>query len=278
MLKCNVMNELPELIKAMILSMELCIEITTKCFTEMNKKDSLSIPIIDDEVIRELNSKEGSIEEITYKHGRLNDCYERRVFTYLLLDYNIFCSKSLQALKEGLPSVACALARKPFNDTLHYLERFFISPIDTVKLIHDGTDSEKDINKEDKENIYNQVIASKNMSMYSDVQIFRDRYDNKELSVKGLGDLANHIVTKRRGIETPKGALNFVFLSSEVVLNKTIESVICTYSVYDYATKLIIEICKKGYIEETMITDIEEKYKSIDGIMMSAFNIEELVK
>lgn len=139
------------------------------------------------------------------------------------MDFCIYMGQSIINIKQFNPQVAFCLARKPFCETLCYLEKMLINPKETVDLVFSDNSKNKDI---DNKNSCNNGINSKETYLavlkilgLEDLKesIYDMRYAKDIPSIRAIGDRASHIATSGAGIKVESGELNFVFIEDGVI-------------------------------------------------------------
>ena len=149
----------------------------------------------------------------------------KQIFHAILADMFNFIYESLNTVEKGKIAVSLALLRKPFSDSLLYLEWILGSPKEFIKMVNNqeidkyATDK---ISKKDKRNIIiNAIKKIDNQEYFSNMDdgIYFDlRYNYKaNNSLQLVWNKANHLVTTGSDIRSDE--FNFVFLDEETHLD-----------------------------------------------------------
>ena len=149
----------------------------------------------------------------------------KKIFHAILADMFNFIYESLNTIEKGKIAVSLALLRKPFRDSLLYLEWLLGRPSEFIEMVNN-----QDIDKYAIENIKkahkvdiikNAIKKIDNQEYFSkmDDGIYFDlRYNYKaNNSLQLIWNRANHLVTT--GKNTRSDEFNFVFLDEETHLN-----------------------------------------------------------
>lgn len=149
----------------------------------------------------------------------------KKIFHAILADMFHFIYESLNTIEKGKIAVSLALLRKPFRDSLLYLEWLLGSPKEFIEMVN-NQDIEKyaieKVSREDKIDIIKNAIKKvDNQEFFSEMDdgIYFDlRYNYKaENSLQLIWNRANHLVTT--GKNTKSNEFNFVFLDEEIHLD-----------------------------------------------------------
>lgn len=151
--------------------------------------------------------------------------YSKRLLKYLLMDFCIYVGQSILSIKQFNPQIAFCLVRKPFCETLCYLEKMSINPEETVKIVFSDNAKNKNIDNRNKEGInsketYHTVLKILGLDKLK-ASIYDIHYTKDIPSIRAIGDRASHIVTSGTGIKVESGELNFVFIEDSVIAEFT---------------------------------------------------------
>lgn len=143
-----------EMIKA-IEYCEICLKLCENSFLELNSQEHFKIPINDRQMMEKLKRAQSAseVEEIARANSLLDEMYDKRLLKYLLMDFCIYVGQSISNIKQFNPQIAFCLARKPFCETLCYLEKMLINPEETVKLVFSDNAQNKDIDNRNNKGI-----------------------------------------------------------------------------------------------------------------------------
>lgn len=222
---------------------EICLKFCEDAFVELNSQDNFAISINDKQISEQIKQSKSCVEleEIARNNSLLDDMYNKRLLKYLLMDFCIYVGQSLSNMKQFNPQVAFCLARKPFCETLCYLEKMLLNPKETVDLVFSENSKNKDIdNRSDSgvnsKDTYLAVIKLLNLTDLKE-SIYNMRYAKKIPSIRAIGDRAMHIATSGAGLQVRSGELNFIFMDDNVIKDfsklycKILPLVMC-YAVY----------------------------------------------
>jgi len=149
----------------------------------------------------------------------------KRMFHSILGDMLDFVCESLKTIEKGKITISLALLRKPFRDSLLYLEWLLEDSEGLIKLAYNG-DIDKyaieNISKENKISIIKNAIDKINNEMYGRYfSLFNENayYDlryNKDAgnSLQRVWDRALHLVTTKNHHRSTE--FNFVFMDEEI--------------------------------------------------------------
>lgn len=204
---------------------EMCLKFCEDIFLQLNNQEHFAISINDKLLMEQIKQAQsiGNLEEIARNNSLLDDMYNKRLLKFLIMDFCIYMGQSIINIKQFNPQVAFCLARKPFCETLCYLEKMLINPKETVDLVFSDNSKNKDI---DNKNSCNNGINSKETYLavlkilgLEDLKesIYDMRYAKDIPSIRAIGDRASHIATSGAGIKVESGELNFVFIEYGVI-------------------------------------------------------------
>lgn len=202
---------------------EMCLKFCEDIFIELNEQENFTIPINDKQLMEQLKQTKSSVEleEIARNNSLLDDMYNKRLLKYLLMDFCIYVGQSLLNIKQFNPQIAFCLARKPFCETLCYLEKMLINPKETVDLVFSDNSKNKDIDNRGNNGINSKetYLAVLKILGLDDLKesIYDMRYAKEIPSIRAIGDRASHIATSGAGIKVESGELNFIFIEDKVI-------------------------------------------------------------
>lgn len=202
---------------------EVCLKLCEDSFLELNTQESYAIPIKEEHLIEQIKKAQSvhEIEEIARTNLLLDNMYNKHLLKCLLMDFCIYVGQSILNIKQFNPQIAFCLARKPFCETLCYLEKMVINPEETVKLVFSDNAKNKDINNKNNKGIdsketYHTVLKILGLDNLKE-SIYDMRYAKDIPSIRAIGDRASHIATSGTGIKVESGELNFVFIEDSVI-------------------------------------------------------------
>ena len=202
---------------------EMCLKLCENSFLELNNQELFTIPIDDREVMEQIKKAQSvcEIEEIARSNFLLDNMYNKRLLKYLLMDFCLYVGQSISNIKQFNPQIAFCLARKPFCETLCYLEKMLINPEETVKLVFSDNAQNKDIDNKSNKGInsketYHAVLKILELNDLKE-SIYDMRYAKDIPSIRAIGDRASHIATSGKGIKVESGELNFIFIEDGVI-------------------------------------------------------------
>lgn len=202
---------------------ETCLKLCEDSFFELNVQESLTISINDEQLKEQIKKSQSvrEIEENVRTNSLLDKMYSKRLLKYLLMDFCIYVGQSILNIKQFNPQIAFCLARKPFCETLCYLEKMIINPEETVKLVFSDNAKSKDIDNRnnigiDSKETYHAVLKILGLENLKE-SIYDMRYAKDIPSIRAIGDRSSHIATSGTGIKVESGELNFVFIEDRVI-------------------------------------------------------------
>ena len=202
---------------------ETCLNICEASFLKLNNQERYTIPIKDEQLKEQIQQAQSvrEIEEIVRTNSLLDNMYNKRLLKYLLMDFCIYVGQSILNIKQFNPQIAFCLARKPFCETLCYLEKMLINPEETVKLLFSDNAKNKDIENRQNNGInsketYLAVLKILGIDALKE-SIYDMRYAKDIPSIRAIGDRASHIATSGAGIKVETGELNFIFIEDGVI-------------------------------------------------------------
>jgi hypothetical protein len=142
------------------------------------------------------------------------------VFHSILADFCHYVYESLVASAKCKLSVAFTLLRKPFKDSLFYLEWFihnsdeffdcFMENPEAYAIDKISADRKKEIIK----GVVNKIDP---MWPQFETDLYNYRYDKQSLGGEQFWNRANHLVTTCKHFRTNTGDINFVFMTPDVI-------------------------------------------------------------
>ena len=202
---------------------EKCLKFCEDIFIQLNTQEHFEIPINDKLLMEQIKQAQriGNIEEAARNNSLLDDLYNKRLLKFLIMDFCIYMGQSIINIKQFNPQVAFCLARKPFCETLCYLEKMLINPRETVDLVFSDNSKNKDIDNKGNNGINSKetYLAVLKILGLEDLKesIYDMRYAKDIPSIRAIGDRASHIATSGTGIKVGSGELNFVFIENGVI-------------------------------------------------------------
>lgn len=202
---------------------EKCLKFCEDIFLQLNNQEHFAISINDMSLMEQIKQAQsvGNIEEIARNNSLLDDMYNKRLLKFLIMDFCIYMGQSIINIKQFNPQVAFCLARKPFCETLCYLEKMLINPKETVNLVFSDNSKNKDIDNKGNNGINSKetYLAVLKILELEDLKesIYDMRYAKDIPSIRAIGDRASHIATSGAGIKVESGELNFVFIEDGVI-------------------------------------------------------------
>lgn len=194
------------------------------------------------------NGKYENIEKWLINNGYKNDIYNvyyKHLFFSLIVDFSNYYNASIDRAINGNINVAWSLLRKPLQETLAYFEWLYVDKDELLKLMLEGDDVKKyeimskGLSEKRKEHIH--IIQPMHESDLIDMYDFRYSYD-KELTINGILQATNHLITTRPVLKTSPSGLNFVFPNDEII-SRNIEFYYTSVPyIMAYAVKLIMKM------------------------------------
>lgn len=140
------------------------------------------------------------------------DAYYKHTFFSLLTDFCNFTLESINCAAKMKVSIAYALLRKPFKDTLGYFEWLVIDKNEFIDLLLNDNPEKLQIFKP-KAKEHTSIIEQR----YGIPTYFDFRYDKSNTySLEHIWNNASHIITTKYPLsKTQKGNLNFIFSDTE---------------------------------------------------------------
>lgn len=177
------------------------------------------------------------------------NCYYKQLFFSLIADFLDYYTVSIEnAFKENM-NVAWSLLRKPFQETLAYIEWLYVDKNELLDLMITSKDvsSYEIINKKNRPKLkkHIQIIEQFESSQILNMYDFRYSY-NKEFTLNGILQATNHLITTRPALKTAQSGLNYIFWNDEM---KT-KSVGFYYTSIPYVMRHMLQITMEmfGYI------------------------------
>lgn len=202
---------------------EKCLKFCEDIFLQLNNQEHFAISINDKSLMEQIRQEQsiGNLEEIARNNSLFDDMYNKRLLKFLIMDFCIYMGQSIINIKQFNPQLAFCLARKPFCETLCYLEKMLINPKETVDLVFSDNSKNKDIDNKGNNGInsketYLAVLKILGLENLKE-SIYDMRYAKDIPSIRAIGDRASHIATSGAGIKVESGELNFVFIDDGVI-------------------------------------------------------------
>lgn len=148
--------------------------------------------------------------------------YFKHLFFSLLVDFCNYYNASIDMAFSGNIYVAWSLLRKPLQETLAYIEWLYADKDELLNLMIDGTDvSSYEITKNKAKirqhiDLIQPCVSSEKINIYD----FRYSY-NKQLTLNGILQATNHLITTRPYLKTSPSGLNFIFQDDDSIYRNT---------------------------------------------------------
>lgn len=169
-------------------------------------------------------------EEYDEKQWLIDNGYKDVVFNYyfkhlffsLLVDFSNYYSASLDMAYQGNIYVAWSLLRKPLQETLAYIEWLYVDKDELISLMLNSVNvsSYEIMKKKSKIKQHIEFIqpfdSTEKINMYD----FRYSYED-QLTLNGMLQAANHLITTRPYLKTSPSGLNFVFSDDDSIYRNT---------------------------------------------------------
>lgn len=146
--------------------------------------------------------------------------YYKHLFFSLLVDFANYYNASVDMAYERNINVAWSLLRKPLQEILAYIEWLYIDKNELLELMIEGNDVKsyeimsRQLKQKRKDHI-DQIQAQKGTST---IDMFDFRYSYKDaLTLNGIMQATNHLVTTRPALKTSPSGLNFIFLDDDIM-------------------------------------------------------------
>lgn len=137
------------------------------------------------------------------------------------MDFCIYVGQTISNIKQFNPQVTFCLARKPFCETLGYLEKMLLNSKEAVGLVFSENSKNKHIDNRrnsgiDSKETYLAVIEMLKLTDLKE-SIYDMRYTKDIPSIRAIGDRASHIATSGAVIQVESRELNFIFIEDGVI-------------------------------------------------------------
>ena len=194
-------------------------------------------------------------EEWLIQHGykeTLYKVYYKHLFFSLLVDFSNYYNTSIDLAYHGNIDVAWALLRKPFQETLAYIEWLYVdrNELLTLMLTSDDTGSYEIVRKKDKIRKHIERICPPNPSDPLDMYKFRYSYKD-QLTLNGILQATNHLITSRPALKTSPSGLNFIFPDDEI----RHRNIGFYYASIPYVLKYTLDLVMKMFGEIAELSD-----------------------
>ena len=147
----------------------------------------------------------------------LYNLYYKHLFFSLIVDFSNYFGASIEHAIKGNINVAWSLLRKPLQETLAYIEWLYVDKDELISLMLNEPDVKKYEIIRKKEKIKQNI---KKIPFYSDEQpidMFEFRYSyDTDVTINGILQATNHLITTRPNLKTSPSGLNFVFPDNEI--------------------------------------------------------------
>lgn len=190
----------------------------------------------------ELIDQEGDWQHWLIENGyedELYRLYTAHTFYSLIADYSSYLLESINSAAKMSVAVSYALLRKPFKDSLAYIEWLFIDHKDIIsRLLNEPPSKLLIVKQEVKERI------DKIKDITGLYGFYETRYDSHDpSSLEHIWNNANHIVTTHiEYSRTPKGSLNLIFPNESYLRELSDYYYYIVPGLVNYATDLICRI------------------------------------
>lgn len=157
------------------------------------------------------------------ENGCKNDIYNlyyKHLFCSLVVDFSNYYNASVEMAYNGNIYVAWALLRKPFQETLAYLEWLYVDRNELLTLMVEQGDTKKyDLtNKANKEKIRSYISKIYPETEDGEIDLYKFRYSyDEELTINGILQATNHLITSRPVLKTSSHGMNFIFHTDDAV-------------------------------------------------------------
>ena len=218
-----------------------------------------------DRVIFEDVCKDKDAEQWLINNGYkdvLFNFYFKHLFFSLLVDFCNYYNASIDMAFNGNIYVAWALLRKPLQETLAYIEWLYVDKDELLKLMIESNDvkSYEIMNKKNKIKIKEHIDKIQNCKSTEILDIYDFRYSyDKELTLNGILQAANHLITTRPVLKTSPSGLNFIFQNGERIYRDTG----FYYTAISYVMTYTMDVIMKIFAD---IADLSEYTRAMNSL------------
>lgn len=192
--------------------------------------------------------------------------YFKHLFFSLLVDFCNYYNASLDIASNENIYVAWSLLRKPLQETLAYIEWLYVDKEELISLMMENQDvsSYEIMNKKNRWKIKKHIqmiqpsISSEKMNIYD----FRYSYENP-LTLNGILQATNHLITTRPYLKTSPSGLNFVFENYDSIHRNTG----FYYTSLSYVMKYAIELVMKIFASIAKLSDYTITVNSLNAML-----------
>lgn len=148
--------------------------------------------------------------------------YFKHLFFSLLVDFCNYYNASLDMAFNGNIYVAWSLLRKPLQETLAYIEWLYADKDELLNLMIDSTDVSSYEIMKNKAKIRQHIDLIQPHGSSEKMNIYDFRYSyKKQLTLNGILQATNHLITTRPYLKTSPSGLNFVFPDDDSIHRNT---------------------------------------------------------
>lgn len=195
--------------------------------------------------------------------------YYKHLFISLLVDFFNYYSASLDMAFSRNINVAWALLRKPFQETLAYIEWLYVDKDELLTLMIEGNDVNSYEIMRDKNKIRKHINLIRPYNTSCPLDMFEFRYSYKEReTLNGMFQATNHLITTSPVLKTFPSGLNFVFTNDETFYRNTGLYYTSLPYIMEYAMEVIMKIF--GDIAELSDYTVTINYLNM---MLKAFQV-----
>ncbi len=171
--------------------------------------------------------------------------YFKHLFFSLLVDFCNYYNASLDMAFNGNIYVAWSLLRKPLQETLAYIEWLYVDKDELLNLLINSTDvsSYEIMNKKNKSKIKQHIELIQPCGSSEKINIYDFRYSyEKQLTLNGILQATNHLITTRPYLKTSPSGLNFIFPDDDSIHRDTGFYYTSLPYVMEYTVDLVMKI------------------------------------
>lgn len=193
--------------------------------------------------------------------------YFKHLFFSLLVDFCNYYNASIEMAFDGNIYVAWSLLRKPLQETLAYLEWLYVDKDELLTLMIDSTDvsSYEIIKNKPKIKQHIELIRPYDSSEKTNIYDFRYSYKN-QLTLNGILQATNHLITTRPYLKTSPSGLNFIFPDDDSIHRNTG----FYYTSLLYVMKYTVDLVMKMFENIAELSDYTIVINSLN-VMLKAF-------
>lgn len=190
--------------------------------------------------------------------------YFKHLFFSLLVDFCNYYNASIDMAFNGNIYVAWSLLRKPLQETLAYIEWLYVDKDELLSLMIDSTDvsSYEIMKNKSKIKQHIELIQPYNSSEKINIYDFRYSYRN-ELTLNGMLQATNHLITTRPYLKTSPSGLNFVFSDDDSIHRNTG----FYYTSLPYVMKYTVDLVMKIFGNIAELSDYTIAVNSLNAML-----------